>query len=266
MSSVVRTSEGELPLLISVPHDGRDIPEELQSRMTDTGRAIPDTDWHVAKLYDFAAEMGASIVVANYSRYVVDLNRSADDESLYPGQVATGLFPEETFAGDAIYRDGGVDDDEKAGRLDQYWHPYHKYIRDTLDALREIHGFALLWDAHSIPSIVPRLFDGELPALNIGSNKGASCERSIEHAVHAVAAQSRYSSVLNERFKGGYITRHYGDPKNGIHALQLEIAQRSYMTERTSIFDTEKAAVLRDTLQKMLRAFTETAHTMTSKQ
>jgi N-formylglutamate deformylase len=266
MSAVVRTSEGEIPLLISVPHDGRDIPEELQSRMTDSGRAIPDTDWHVERLYDFATEMGASIVVANYSRYVVDLNRSADDESLYPGQVATGLFPEETFAGDAIYRDGGVDDDEKAARLDQYWDPYHKYIRDALDALREIHGFALLWDAHSIPSVVPRLFDGELPALNIGSNKGASCERSLEHAVHVVATQSSYSCVLNDRFKGGYITRHYGDPENGVHALQLEIAQRAYMTERTSVLDTEKAAVLRDTLQEMLRAFTDAAHTMMSNQ
>jgi N-formylglutamate deformylase len=266
MSSVVRAFEGETPLLISVPHDGRDIPEELQGRMTESGRAIPDTDWHVEKLYDFAAEMGASIVVANYSRYVVDLDRPADDESLYPGQVATGLFPEETFAGDAIYRDGGVDDDEKAARLDQYWHPYHNYIREALHALREIHGFALLWDAHSIPSVVPRLFDGELPALNIGSNMGASCEGSIGRAVHAVATQSRYSSVLNERFKGGYITRHYGDPRNGVHALQLEIAQRTYMTERTSVFDTAKAAVLRDTLQTMLRAFTDAAHTMMSKQ
>jgi N-formylglutamate deformylase len=266
MTSVVRASEGAIPLLISVPHDGREIPEDLRTRMTDAGRAIPDTDWHVAKLYDFAAEMGAHIVVANYSRYVVDLNRSAADESLYPGQVATGLFPEQTFAGDTIYSDGGVDEDEKAGRLDQYWHPYHKHIRDMLDALREIHGFALLWDAHSIPSVVPRLFDGELPALNIGSNKGASCDSSIEHAVHAVAAQSRYSSVLNDRFKGGYITRHYGDPKNGIHALQLEIAQRSYMTERTSVFDTGKAAILRDTLQDMLRTFISAAHAMTSKQ
>jgi N-formylglutamate amidohydrolase len=266
MTSVFRTTDGDLPLLISVPHDGREIPEDLRSRMTDAGRAIPDTDWHVAKLYGFATELGANTIVANYSRYVVDLNRSADDESLYPGQTATGLFPEHTFAGDAVYSDGGVDDDEKAGRIDQYWHPYHKCIRDTLDTLREQHGFALLWDAHSIPSVVPRLFDGELPTLNLGSNNGASCESSIERAVNAAATESNYSSVLNERFKGGFITRHYGDPENGVHALQLEIAQRAYMTEQTSAFDTEKAAVLRDTLQKMLRVFTGAGQSMTSTQ
>ena len=259
MRLVFRHHSGVLPLLISVPHDGRDIPVDLRCRMTDIGKSIPDTDWDVARLYDFAMDLGASIVVANYSRYVVDLNRSADDVALYPGQVATGLCPEHTFAGEAIYRSGGVDEREKAARVEQYWRPYHAHIQETLVALRAQHGFALLWDAHSIPSVVPRLFDGELPELNIGSDSGASCEAAIEAAVVAVALQSPFEAVSNGRFKGGYITRHYGDPDNGIHALQLEIAQRAYRSEETGSFDTKKAAILRDTLQEMLKTFLSVA-------
>lgn len=255
MKHVFRFQSGELPLLISVPHDGRDLPEDIQARMTDVGRSIPDTDWHVAELYEFAADMGASILVANYSRYVVDLNRSADDAELYPGQVATGLCPLQTFAGESIYRSGRVEESEKAHRIEKYWRPYHEHLRDTLDALRAKYGFALLWDAHSIPSVVPRLFDGELPELNLGSNSGAGCEKSIEDAVVAIATASSHSTVTNGRFKGGYITRHYGDPENDIHALQLEIAQRAYMNEQTTAFDPPKAAALRDTLRKMLSAF-----------
>ena len=233
--------------------------------MTDAGKSIPDTDWDVARLYDFAMDLGASSVIANYSRYVVDLNRSADDAALYPGQVATGLCPEQTFAGEAIYRSGGVDEEEKLARVEKYWRPYHEHIRTTLASLREEHGYALLWDAHSIPSIVPRLFDGELPELNLGSNSGASCESSIDAAVAAEARKSPFDAVLNGRFKGGYITRHYGEPENGMHALQLEIAHRAYMNEETGLYDAKKAAVLRDTLQKMLNAFLGAAQSMTKK-
>jgi N-formylglutamate amidohydrolase len=252
---VFRKHDGELPLLISVPHDGRDIPDDIAARMSDEGRAIPDTDWHVAELYDFARAMGANLVIANYSRYVVDLNRAADDTSLYPGQVATGLCPLQTFAGAKIYRTGGVDDCEKAQRIENYWRPYHAHIRNTLDALRSKHGYALLWDAHSIPSLVPRLFDGELPQLNLGSNSSASCSPAIEAAVAAVATQSSYSTVINGRFKGGYITRHYGSPQDNIHALQLEIAQRAYMNEPSTAFDAAKADDLRDILRAMLQSF-----------
>jgi len=255
MNPVFHYQSGELPLLISVPHDGRDLPDDMQTRMTDAGLSIPDTDWHVAKLYEFAADMGANILVANYSRYVVDLNRPADDADLYPGQVATGLWPLQTFAGASIYRSGGVDESEKAQRIENYWRPYHAQLRDTLDALRAKHGFAFLWDAHSIPSVVPRLFDGELPELNLGSNNGASCEKPIEDAVAAIATASSHSTVINGRFTGGYITRHYGNPGNGIQALQLEIAQRAYMNEQVAVFDPTKATVLRDTLRKMLNAF-----------
>jgi N-formylglutamate deformylase len=259
MKPVFRAHGGDLPLLISVPHDGREIPHDIAVRMSEAGRAIPDTDWHVARLYDFAAAMGASTVVANYSRYVVDLNRPEDDAALYPGQVATGLCPLQTFSGVPIYRTGGVDDSEKAQRIATYWRPYHEHIRSTLEALRAQHGYALLWDAHSIPSAVPRLFEGELPQLNLGSNATTSCSPAIEAAVGKVATASDFSTVINGRFKGGYITRHYGSPHTRIHALQREIAQRTYMDEATTGFDVMRAGALRDTLRAMLQAFLQAA-------
>ena len=259
MIEVFSAFEGELPLLISVPHDGCHVPDDLRARMTPAGLAVPDTDWHVAELYDFARDLGASMQVANYSRYVVDLNRSATDDVLYPGQIVTGLCPEQTFSGEDIYFEGGVTEEEKAARISRYWRPYHARIESTLAAMRAKHGYALLWDAHSIPSIVPRLFDGELPELNIGTNSSKSCAASIEAAVMEVASANPYSAVLNDRFKGGYITRHYGDPENRVCAIQLEIAQRAYMDETTTVFDVEKARRLRATLRQLLEAFLSAA-------
>ncbi|HEX5787975.1 MAG TPA: N-formylglutamate deformylase [Woeseiaceae bacterium] len=251
---------GDTPLLVSVPHDGREIPDALRERMSPAGLDIPDTDWHVARLYDFAHAEGASVIVARASRYVVDLNRSASDEALYAGQVATGLCPEHTFAGDPIYRDGdGVGAAERAARVAAHWRPYHERLRAELDTLRRRHGYALLWDAHSIPGRVPRLFEGELPVLNIGTFDGRSCHAAVGHAVAAVAADSDYESVVNGRFKGGFITRQYGAPDAGIEALQLEVAQRSYMDEATRIFDEALAGRLRATLSAMLHAFCESA-------
>lgn len=255
MIDVCNTFEGELPLLISVPHDGCHIPGDMRERMTAIGFAVPDTDWHVAELYDFARDLGATMQVANYSRYVVDLNRSATDEDLYPGQLVTGLCPLQTFSGENIYSSGGVSDDEKGARIEKFWQPYHARVASTLAAMRAKHGYALLWDAHSIPSVVPRLFDGELPELNIGTNSGMSCAPTIEAAIVDAAKNSPYSSVVNDRFKGGYITRHYGDPQRNIHALQLEIAQRAYMNEATTSYDAEKAGRLRITLRKLLETF-----------
>ncbi len=254
MIDVFSTYEGDLPLLISVPHDGRHLATDMRERMTPIGLALPDTDWHVAELYDFAHDIGASMQIANYSRYVVDLNRSATDEVLYPGQVVTGLCPAKTFSGEDIYAVGGVTYSEKTERIANYWQPYHARIESTLASIRVKHGYALLWDAHSIPSIVPRLFDGELPELNIGTNSGQSCGASIETAVVAAAAASPYSVAVNDRFKGGYITRHYGNPGERVHALQLEIAQRVYMDEATTKFDAEKARRLRETLRRLLEA------------
>jgi N-formylglutamate amidohydrolase len=259
MSAVYTYHEGTAPLLVSVPHDGRRVPATMHARMTEKGRALPDTDWHVARLYDFVRELGAHLLVADYSRYVVDLNRPATDESLYPGQVATGLCPLKTFSGDDIYATGGVTDDELAERIEGYWQPYHDCIRQTLDAIRARHGYAVIWDAHSIASRVPRLFDGELPELNVGTYGGRSCAPAIEAAVSEIASNSPYSAVLNGRFQGGFITRHYGDVGNRVHAVQLEISQRAYMDEVSHDYDTEKALRLRDTLRPMLETCIELA-------
>lgn len=257
MSEVFSLHAGDSPLLISVPHDGWQIPTDIVHLMNGVGRGIPDTDWHVAELYEFAKEIGASMIVANFSRYVVDLNRSADDTQLYEGQAAPGLCPLQTFDGAEIYLDPVEIDN--AARVAAYWRPYHDQLAQTLTELRERYGYALLWDAHSINSVVPQLFDGELPVLNIGTWEGRSCAASISDAIAAAADQSDYDFVCNARFKGGYITRHYGDPAKAVHAVQLELAQRSYMNERTLQFDRDLAAKLRVTLKAMLTAFLQAA-------
>lgn len=256
MSDVYRFVEGDSPLLVSVPHDGRLIPKEQRARMTEAGLAIPDTDWHVAQLYGFVAERGASLLVARYSRYVVDLNRPPDDGSLYEGQVATGLCPRYTFAGKPLYRDDApVSQGEVAERVERYWRPYHARLAAALDELRARHGRVFLWDAHSIPSRVPRLFDGELPVLNLGNFDDRSCDPGLAQEIRDMASASPYESVLNGRFKGGYITRHYGDPADGVQAMQLELAQRAYMDEATLDFDPVRADRLRETLGVLLGAF-----------
>lgn len=259
MIEVFSFHQGTSPLLISVPHDGVHLPRAIRRRMTMAGAALPDTDWHVGELYAFARELGASILIANYSRYLVDLNRPANDDALYPGQVATGLCPQQTFAGEDIYTSGAIDDSEMEDRVAGYWKPYHDKIQSTLQSIRDVHGVALLWDAHSIASVVPRLFDGELPVLNIGTDGGRSCAQAIVQAVAEVAASSPYSHVVNGRFQGGFITRHYGDPAHSVHAIQLEIAQRAYLDEKTTNFDARKASNLRGTLQRMVDTFMESA-------
>jgi len=246
--------EGNSPLLVSVPRDGRKLPDDIASLMTDAGRELPDTDWHVARLYEFAKELGASVVCARYSRYVVDLNRPADDSALYEGQAKTGLCPRYSFDGRELYTGKcTIDVDD---RLDNYWRPYHDKISDTLTALRQRHRYALLWDAHSIASRMPSLFEGELPVLNLGTNDGLSCDQTRADAVLQVANDSPHSSVINGRFKGGYITRNYGDPQNDVHAMQLELAQRAYMDEASGAYDESAASLLGDTLRRMLVAFT----------
>ena len=221
MSDVFDFHAGSSPLLISIPHDGRRLAPGQDERMTEVGNALPDTDWHVRELYAFAGELSASIIAANYSRYVVDLNRPATDESLYENQVATGLCPRQTFDGQEIYLEGqGVAPDEQASRIVSFWQPYHEKITTTLGQIKKKFGYALLWDAHSIPGEVPKLFEGVLPDLNIGTNGGLSCGANITSAVAAVAEDSPYSSVVNGRFRGGHITRYFGQPANGVHAIQ----------------------------------------------
>lgn len=261
MSDVFTLQTGRSPLLISVPHDGRHIPDDIRCRMTPAGAAIPDTDWHVAELYGFVRDMGASLLIANYSRYVVDLNRSANDDVLYPGQLVTGLCPLETFDGEPIYEQDPVSESERSARIERYWRPYHQQLESTLQSIQAAHGYALLWDAHSIPSTVPRLFSGELPELNIGTNSGASCDKQLEDAVVEIASDGPYSVAVNARFRGGFITRHYGNPGGHVHALQLEIAQRAYMNEESGSLIPQKVSMLQGHLRRMLGRLQEAAQT-----
>jgi len=260
MDDVYTLSPGDGPLLISIPHDGRKLAPGMRERMTEEGLALPDTDWHVRRLYGFAGGLGATVISADYSRYVVDLNRPATDEALYAGQVSTGLCPSRTFAGQPIYRDGqGLTSSERKARLQDYWMPYHEALAAELARLRERFGYALLWDAHSIAAEVPALFAGQLPDLNVGTDDGASCDGTLQAAIWTVAAASEYSSVLNGRFKGGYITRHYGRPGDAVHAIQLEVSQRCYMDGYTTRYQADSASRLGKMLREMLTAFIDTA-------
>ena len=245
---------GRTRLLVSIPHAGRFVPPGIGVRMTGAARLLPDTDWHVDRLYDFLGEMGASVLIATHSRYVVDLNRPADNSPLYRGMTETGVCPTDTFDGEPIWRERQAPAaDEVPERIDRYWRPYHDRLRAELDALRSTHGSAVLWDAHSIRSRVPRLFTGELPVLNIGTNGGQSCDADVAARLFAYAAAiPKCTAVLNGRFKGGYVTRTYGDPASGINAVQLELAQRSYMDEKSGEYLPEKARQIGPSLRALL--------------
>jgi N-formylglutamate deformylase len=224
---------GYAPLLVSIPHAGTFIPEALRARLTPAAQPVPDTDWHLAQLYDFAKALGASILLATHSRYVVDLNRPPDNQNLYPGQDTTGLCPVDTFDKEALYQDPA--DVPKAQEVEErksiYWQPYHDQLLRELERLRSKFDQVVLWDAHSIRSVVPRFFDGRLPDMNLGTANGDSCASALANRLLSIGQASGYSTVLNGRFKGGYITRHYGQPSRGIHAVQLEMTQITYMNE-----------------------------------
>jgi N-formylglutamate deformylase len=257
MDDVYTLHRGTAPLLVSLPHDGHAIPDALAARMTPDACRAPDTDWHVSRLYAFARELGASMLVPRYSRYVVDLNRPPDDASLYPGQNTTGLCPTVRFCGGPVYRDGQTPTpDEIRGRVDRYWRPYHEALRTELDRLRAAHGRVVLWEGHSIRgSALPYLFDGRLPDLNLGTADGTSCAPALQVRLEGVlGAQDTYDWVVNGRFKGGYITRHYGDPARGVGAVQLETSQRVYMDEDTFEYDERLAAGAQTVIRGLLEA------------
>ena len=225
---------GRVPLLISLPHAGSHIPPALRERLQPRAAASEDTDWHLEALYAPLAErLGASLLVATHSRYVVDLNRPSEDQPMYAGVNNTGLCPTTFFDGEPLYREGQEPDAaERAARVQAYWQPYHQALAAELQRLRAAHGVALLWDGHSIERELPWLFDGRLPDLNLGSNAGAACGPRLREAVAAqLAAQQDYTQVVDGRFKGGYITRHYGRPAEHQHALQMEMVQATYMLE-----------------------------------
>jgi N-formylglutamate deformylase len=223
---------GNSPLILSIPHLGTVIPAELRDRYTPEALAVVDTDWHLDKLYAFATELDATVMQATVSRYVIDLNRPASGESLYPGMVTTSLCPSETFRGEPLYLEGcAPDDEEMAKRVAQYWRPYHAGLQAEVARLRATHANILLWEAHSIASVLPRLFPGKLPDLNFGTSDGDSCSENVIAAALEAVRGGPHSWVLNGRFKGGFITRRYGAPLNGVHAIQLEMCQSLYMDE-----------------------------------
>lgn len=252
--------KGSLPLLVSVPHCGTCIPESIRARLTPEAQRQPDADWHLDRLYAFVREMGGSLLTATHSRYVIDLNRPPNDESLYPGQTTTGLCPRETFRGNPVYMtDEVVDSTEMSERRRIYWDPYHDALKDELARLRQVHEHVLLWEAHSIASVLPRLFEGRLPDFNFGTLEGKTCSPAVQAAIEEGVKDYGYSWVFNGRFKGGYITRHYGSPDSGVHAVQLEMAQSVYMNENYPYSYEEPLAgkleqVLADLMGRSLRS------------
>ncbi len=254
---------GDAPLVVSVPHTGLDL-AGLEPRLASSWLARKDADWHVERLYAFARELGATFVRTAISRTVIDVNRDPSGASLYPGQATTELCPTTTFDGEPLYHDGaGLDEPEIAARKVEYFDPYDRAVHSEVTRLRAKHRNVVLWDCHAIRSIVPRLFEGELPEFNLGTNGGASADPALERSVAKILAASGRSHVVNGRFKGGWITRSFGEPHRGVHALQMEVACRAYLREPLGAvseanwppdYDEAFAAPVRKTLRAALQA------------
>ncbi|MGF1632187.1 MAG: N-formylglutamate deformylase [Kiloniellaceae bacterium] len=254
-----RFKQGSLPLLVSMPHPGTYLPPAIAARLTEAAKTVPDTDWHMPQLYDFLEDLDVSLLQATHSRYVIDLNRAPDNRALYAGASNTELCPLQTFDMEEIYREGQrPDDDEVAARRETYWQPYHDRLAEELAGIRARHGFALLWDAHSIRSTLPRFFEGRLPDLNLGTADGQAAAPGLLDLLVAVAkdaGQLGYSHAANGRFKGGYITRSHGNPEAGIHAVQLELTQSTYMDEAPPFsFREDLAERIRPVLSGLVQA------------
>jgi len=254
-SPTVSVSRGSSPLVLSMPHPGTGLPAEVAAQLNARGKLVEDTDWHMRQLYAFAERFQPTIVEAQLSRFVIDLNRDPAGVSLYPGQATTELVPTTTFDGAPIW-ETAPDEAEIARRREAYFRPYHAALAAEIEHAKAQHGFCLLWDCHSIKSVIPRLFPDTLPTLNLGSNSGASAVPSVEAAAAAAMAGSAFSQVVNGRFKGGWITRHYGRPAEHVHALQMEIALSAYLEDEAApwTFAPAKAASLQATLSTMIEA------------
>lgn len=254
-------NRGTTPLLVSLPHDGTALPSAIEARVSAAGKRVPDTDWHVGRLYAFARELGASVIVPRWSRYVADLNRDPGGQALYPGRSETSLAPLTTFAGEPIYAPGDEPGTaEIALRRELYWQPYHDALSAELARMRQEHPRVVLWDGHSIRSRVPMFFDGRLPDFNLGTADGASCSPALRARLggtlreRAGGDSGGYSHVVDGRFKGGYITRHYGRPDAGVEAVQLELAQSIYMDEDSFEYLPERAARVQAVIRALLEA------------
>lgn len=251
-----RLIPGSTPLLISVPHAGYGVPEALENRLSAAARPLPDTDWFVDRLYDWAIAEGAGMLVATASRYVVDLNRPPDDAPLYDestSRLSTGVVPVRTFDGQPVYRSGtDPDRDEGTARLAEYWQPFHALLAEELERIRQCHGHVVLLDAHSIRHEVPLLFDGRLPDLNLGSNNGRSAAPSLLASAREALTDTAFTLVVDGRFRGGYVTRHYGRPDADIHAVQLELAQCAYMQEAPPRWEAGSARRLQEVLRRLV--------------
>ena len=263
MTPWLEVHRGDLPLVVSFPHTGIEIPADFAGRIASHWLARKDADWWVHRLYDFAADLGATTTRTAISRTVIDVNRDPSGASLYSGQATTELCPLTTFDGEPLYHRGQEPDAaEIASRRKQYFDPYHAALAAEIERLRAAHGCVVLYDAHSIRSRVPRLFDGMLPHLNLGTNRGASCDPSLTLAIERACESPRFSRVTNGRFIGGWTTRHYGSPARGVHAVQMELSCRGYLDEADppteanwpSQFDAARAEPLRILLTQVLKA------------
>jgi N-formylglutamate deformylase len=266
--NAVDVKQGSSPIILGFPHTGTDVPADIHARLNETGQMLADTDWHIDKLYDGLLP-DVTTVRATFHRYVIDANRDPTGVSLYPGQNTTGLIPDTDFDGKPIWRDG-----EKPTaadieyRLKQFHNPYHAALTKEIKRVHEANGLVVLYDCHSIRSHIPFLFQGKLPDFNIGTNEGNSCSPEIASAVGRIAFAARgYDAVINGRFKGGWTTRHYGQPQLGIHAIQMELTQSSHLTREAPPFayDEAKAERLRKHLKDILEIIRQTAIKLGSK-
>ena len=249
-----RYARGWSPLIVSMPHVGTFVPHAVGRAFNECAVRRADTDWHLPRLYDFLGELGATVIAANFSRYVIDMNRPPDGSNLYPGRDTPKLCPTDTFDSLPLYRDPPPASEEVERRLAKTWRPYHARLEREIARLREAHGAVVLWDAHSIVSVAPRLFEGRLPDFNLGTGGGTSCDPALAQSL-LVALQRHpgYTSVLDGRFKGGHITRHYGNPARGVHAVQLEMAWDIYMQSQSPYtFDEDRARSVRAVLRELL--------------
>lgn len=254
MNDWLEIHRGDAPLVVAFPHTGTDLPDDIVPSLVSPWQARRDADWWIDRLYAFAADLGATTVRTTISRTLIDVNRDPSGASLYPGQATTELCPTTDFDGAPLYRDSGPQADEIARRRVLYFDPYHATLSAEIARLRGTHKRVVLYDAHSIRSRIPRLFDGELPQFNIGTNSGAACHPALPAAIETVCAASGGSHVIDGRFKGGWTTRRYGRPAEGVHAIQMELAQSTHLATQMPPFayDEARAARLRGPLAVLL--------------